>query len=180
LVNQYPLVARKTPGDSEKMIKIMPIILRTALFGVTPATLLLGRACCLADCPPVGLYDQDPQAALMGALFLGLSARQEPQQLHSPESPLEVALVGSQQAWRALASLQAPSILAILLYEPAAEDRSEARGCWAVPDDTGPSDQALAITASMPPLTFALAGGLSARREGEAYLRSLSPDFRFR
>jgi hypothetical protein len=157
----------------------MPIHLCTALFGVTPASLLVGRACCLADHPPVGLYDPDPETALKGALFLGLSARKDPDQLNPPEAPLRVAIVGHQQALDALQRLtpRDQPLLTILLFEGAVAGGQ--RACQAVPDEGG-GEQAQAITAAMPELCFTLSGDENAKREGQAYLQALSPGFKFR
>ncbi len=157
----------------------MPILPHCALFGATSTTLTLGRACCLADHPPLGLYDPDPQTALSGALFLGLSARQSPEQLDPPETPLRVALVGSAaglEATKRLTPQREQPLLVISFFAAEGEPQEENR-CQALVEDDSLLEEA-AITATVPPLTFRLSGPEAARREAESFLLSVSPSFR--
>ena len=144
------------------------------IIGVTPLTLVLGRACCLNDRPPVGLYDPDEQNALRGALFLGVSARQKPSQLDPPEAPLQVALVGSREGLWALGQLRPRKDLLVLTLGP-----WEAEGfftCFAELENEGelPID---AIAASLPSLTFKLHGPPEQTKKARDYLRTLSLEF---
>lgn len=145
------------------------------IFGVTPLTLILGRACCLNDRPPVGLYDPDEQNALRGALFLGVAARQKPSQLDPPEAPLQVALVGSREGLSDLGQLRPRKDLLVLTLGP-----WEAEGfstCFAErPESEGelPIDT---IAASVPSLAFKLHGPPEQTKRARDFLRTLSPDF---
>jgi hypothetical protein len=156
----------------------MPNISHLAILGVTPLTLLLGRACCLADRPPVGLYDPDPAEALRGALFLGLSARQRPDQLNPPEAPLRAALVGHQEAAEALLQLPPGGSLRVISL-----GRFPAHGhdvCYAVPlaPEVGELNST-AISSAIPPLLFRLEGSPEAVEAGRAMLAALSPQIQF-
>lgn len=157
----------------------MPILPHCALFGLSQTTLTLGRACCLADHPPLGLYDPDPQTALRGALFLGLSARQRPEQLLEQENPLGVALVGSDEGLEAakrLPLLEGQPLLIISFFDAPGEP--EGNHCRALVENLSALQDG-AITATVPPLTFRLSGPEPARREAEAFLSAVSPDFQF-
>jgi hypothetical protein len=125
----------------------------------------------------VGLFDPDPQTALRGALFLGISARQKASQLNPPESPLQVALLARPEAALELARLDAPGLLVLSLF-PSRLEMAGASHCRAIALDPGTLESS-AIAASIPPLTFRLEGSTAARREGYEYLQSLSPCFRF-
>ena len=148
---------------------------RTAIFGVTPLSLVLGRACCLSDRPPVGLYDPDGERALRGSLFLGVSALQKPSQLDPPEAPLEVALVGTEDGLAGLRQLIPREDLLVLTLGPwNAEDFST---CYAERAQSSEEFLIDTITASIPSLTFQLHGLPDQRERARVYLRTLSPGF---
>lgn len=146
----------------------------TAIFGVTPLSLILGRACALADRPPVGLYDPDPQTALRGALFLGISSRQQPQQLDPPQERLEVALVGHEAGLEAIRHLEARPELLILILGPWRLNGYSL--CQATTDETALS--IASISAELPELSFHLSGPEPERERARSYLRALSSTFR--
>lgn len=156
----------------------MSTLIPTALFGVTPSSLILGRACCLDDRPPVGLYDPDGQNALEGALFLGISARKDPDQLNPPDAPLRVIIVGHPEALQGVQQLtpRGSTVLVLTLFTGPLTMGPEVLHCQAVPV-TESEGTSLAITAALPTITFKLAGSAAGRREGAAFLRSLSPGF---
>lgn len=158
----------------------MPLSRHIAILGVTPFSLLLGRACCLADCPPVGLYDPDPANALRGALFLGISARQQAAQLSPAETPLQVAFVGHEQAAHGLDQLppdRAEGLLVISLCPLPAPGRNV---CFALPLTPSESELAgQAIASFVPDIVFRLEGETDARLAAQELLRSLSPNIRF-
>lgn len=152
----------------------MSKIQQSAIFGVTPLSLLFGRACGLLDRLPIGIYDVDPQSALSGALHLGVSAFDEPQRLHSPQSPLQLAIIGNAEAEKLFATLPAPP-LALCLF-PEAPTLATA---WfqALPLE---STEAFAssIPAVMPVLTFRLtASSDEEKKVGREILAELSSTF---
>lgn len=151
---------------------------RTALFGVSPLSLLLGRACCLRDRQPVGLYDPDPEKALRGALFLGISARREPDQLNPFENPLEVAIVAHAAAVQGLARLTPHRGLLAISLGPEVPARSGLRVCRALTPDHGEIAEDV-ISASIPDLLFRLEGSPETQKEAREFLQDLSSHFRF-
>ena len=154
----------------------MSRIQQSAIFGVTPLSLLFGRACGLLDRLPIGIYDIDPQSALHGALHLGVSAFDSPQRLHNPQSPLQLAIIGNIETAHAFASLAAPPIALCLFSE---EPTLLSPWFQAVPlDSTGAL--ASSIPAVMPNLAFRLtASSPEEKKAGEEILAELSPTFTF-
>lgn len=158
----------------------MPILPRTAIFGITPLTLMLGRACCLADNPPVGLHDRSPELALQGALLLGVAARGEPSDLDPAGSPLELALVGHFQAWVDLLSIpsRVEPFLAISLFPHPPTASTPWPHCQAVLKTPLSAEQLDAVPAHLPELVFELHGDPEAQKQGGRFLSSLSTRFR--
>ena len=148
---------------------------RIAIFGVSPASLLLGRACCLADTAPVGLYDADDLSALKGALFLGICARKEPQQLNPPSNPLQVAIIGNADSAEGLARLDPKENLLIISLFPYVPTETLANGsfCLALPSQTDLSTSEIAAT--VPEISFRLEGDETARQRAHQFLSGLSP-----
>jgi hypothetical protein len=162
----YP--GKKTPGESEKIGKMRSQSQPVALFGATTLSLLLGRACCLADRPPVGLYDPDWQSALRGALYLGVSAREKPAQL----CPFEIAIVGHQEGLDALRGLSHQPSLVLSLFQ--GRPHSDPNLCQAITDSPLADSS---IAAEIPDLTFRLEG--PAKGRAQAFLESLSQNLKF-
>lgn len=152
---------------------------RIAVFGVTPLSLLLGRACCLADNPPVGVYDENESSALEGALCLGVSARREPNDLNPDSLPLQVAIFGTESATHALDSLgPTDNLLIITLFDWSGPQSVSA--CSAVPIKTGdPSVYTNTITAGVPELTFRLQASDTTKQAAQEFLSGLSCNIRF-
>ncbi len=153
---------------------------RIAIFGVTPLTLLLGRACCLADNPPVGLYDTNESSALNGALFLGISARKEPNQLNQRSAPLGIAIVGNPTSAKALSELDPKDKLLAISLIPLEEPTKNLSLCYAAPLNTSDAElNSEAISADIPELIFRLHGHHAARLRAYEFLSGLSPNIRF-
>lgn len=153
---------------------------RIAIFGVTPMSLLLGRACCLADNPPVGIYDDNESTALGAALFLGVSARKEPSQLNSPSDPLEIAIVGSPTSASALRDLDPKDKLLAISVVPLGETIDGLSSCYAAPINTSDAElSSKSISAHIPELIFRLEGEQQARLRAYEFLSGLSPNIKF-
>lgn len=153
---------------------------RIAVFGVTPLSLLLGRACCLADNPPVGVYDENESSALEGALCLGVSARREPNDLNPDSLPLQVAIFGTESATQALDSLYPiDNLLIITLFDWTGSQPASA--CSAIPIHTGdPSVYTNTISAGVPEMTFDLKGSDAKKQAAQEFLNGLSCNIRFK
>ena len=152
----------------------MSKIQQSAIFGATPLSLLLGRACGLMDRLPIGIYDTDPQSALNGALHLGVSAFEDPLRLHSAQSPLQLAIIGNIETARAFAALSDPP-LALCLFP----ENPELLTPWfqALPVESTEAF-ALSIPAVMPHLNFRLtASGPEEKKVGREILTELSSTF---
>lgn len=150
---------------------------RIAIFGVSPASLLLGRACCLADTAPVGLYDADDLSALKGALFLGICARKDPQQLNPDSNPLQVAIIGNADSAEGLARIDRKESLLIISLFPGAPTEALTDGgsfCLALPSQTELSTSEIAST--VPEISFQLEGDERARHRARQFLSGLSPN----
>lgn len=153
---------------------------RIAIFGVTPLTLLLGRACCLADNPPVGIYDTNEAPALEGALFLGISARKEANQLNPLSSPLEIAIVGGPTSESALRELEPKDKLLAISLVPLEGPIDGLALCYATPLNTSDTElNSESISANIPELIFRLQGDHKTRLRAYEFLSSLTPNIKF-
>ncbi len=147
---------------------------RIALFGVTPLSLLLGRACCLADNSPVGLFEPDSKLALQGALILGIAARKKPEDM----APVEVAILARPEAWPDTPSTleQKSPLLLCLFDDPVLAPNWH--NCQLLLQ-TPLASQELAVAESIPPLSFQLQGTGEAIEKGRRFLASLSSSFTY-
>jgi hypothetical protein len=127
--------------------------LKIALHGVDHLALIIGRACSLKDNPVLGIYDPDPQKALRGALFLGVSALASANQLLAQNPDILVCctpLADNSPVPEGLG-------LVINLYSQIA-DSGDRHRCWArqlTQLSDGIPDQ---ITSELPALLFELTG----------------------
>ncbi len=134
-------------------------------------TLLLGRACSLNDDPVVGLHDPDPQRALRGALFLGVSALESPEKLLAQSPRVLICsgpLADSETSNSELA-------LTINLCEQSGPDRP--RTCWATHHSELPPDIPTEIASEVPELRFKLSGSEASIALAARFLKGLSPSF---
>ncbi len=154
---------------------------RIALFGVNSLGLLLGQAVRLSDSSGLELYDPDPQAALRGSLFLGVSAwtkLQTPQD--SASSDIDLMLLTEPDAAPNLsdthtAASSRPFIIKFFAAPISAEGYLV---CQALPPTLGELEL-LEITKKVPEMTFHLSGTLEAVERGREALTALSKSFSF-
>lgn len=147
---------------------------RIAILGVTPLSLLLGRACHLADIPPIGLYDPDTHLALQGALILGISARRNPGDLDPLRAPLNLAILATPEVIPAALTLTSKDLFVLTLFV-----KSDLPLAWCQAQALlEPTDSDQTLSEHLPNLHFTLQGSTAAQKKGENFLLSLSQCYR--
>lgn len=145
----------------------MALYRTVALLGVTPITLILGRALALRDNPALGIYDPDPQEGLKASLFLGISAFTTTQQLLQSHPDLLVSSLDLESDF----SPGTP----VLQFDGLSSARPDT--CWI---EVEQPDRPTEISNALPPLEFKATGPDPTVAEVEAWLRSLSTLFEVR
>ncbi len=145
----------------------MAVSRTVALLGVTPISLILGRALSLQDNPALGVHDPDAQEGLKASLFLGISAWSTSDQLleKSPDLILSSLNLGADFS---------PGTLVLQLGAGTSE---RPRTCHLQVDQP---ERPAEISSALPALEFQIEGPDPAVAEAEAWLSSLSPNFTVR
>ncbi len=157
----------------------MSTIHQIAIFGATPLSLLLGRACGLKDRLPIGLLDPNSEVALRGALHLGISAFEDPARLHSPQTPLQLAIIGNPEGASVFAELSDRETLPLALCLFPETPQLSSKWCQAVPLVI-PTELETSIAASIPHIDFRIhASSPEDKKAGQKLLAELSPTFQF-
>ena len=143
---------------------------KVSLFGVSRNALLLGRACALRDNPILGIYDPDPQRALQGALFLGVSARHTSQALFADGPDVVLCSLPPSQ-------VSSGALLIRLGAQP--DSPLGPNVCWA---DAGPTEDSIPqeISNELPTLRLSLQGSDEAVERARRFLHSLSANIECR
>lgn len=152
---------------------------RIALFGGNSLGLLLGQAVRLSDSSGLELYDPDPQAALRGSLFLGVSAwtsLQTPQETKTLDIDLVLLAEPNATPDFSLLTTEGPSALLIIKFFADQICDQGRLVCQALPSPLEGLDT-LEITKKVPEMTFHLSGTSEAVKRGREALTALSNSF---
>lgn len=140
---------------------------RVALWGVTHASLLFGRACALAEIPVVGAFDEDPERALRAALFLGISAAHTETELWESKPSLVVAGSG-------FPSTPPDSVVLLLgLDKQPVQGPRQCRATVSGLETCLPTE----ISSRLPALRLAPVGAEEAQQRAKEFLETLLPVF---
>ncbi len=156
-----------------------------AIVGVSPLSLILGRACSLSDAPIVGIYDPDHSKALRASLLLGTSALDAPAKVmnwgQSPGVLLlsnpdlinfgEVLTDSKERAGFRL-------LFALHLYSrPARFNEHTWPQCWLESVTPSPVYDETVISSQVQPLTFVLEGLGESQATAKKWLEAISREF---